>query len=75
MNDILNSTGIYEGYLTNHEYISDNVVQVEYSKINENGHEQLIKRIIINYENFNYVDENTGLTIRPNWYAIVEGGN
>ena len=75
MNDVLNSTGIYEGYLSSHKYISDNVVQVEYSKVNDKGYEEVIKRIIINYENFNYVDENTGLTIRPNWYAIVEGGN
>ena len=75
MNDILNSTGIYEGYLSSHRYISDNVVEVEYSKVNDKGYTEVIKRIIINYENFNYVDEHTGLTIRPNWYAIVEGGN
>ena len=72
MNDVLNSTGIYEGYLSNHEYISDNVIQVEYSSPETN---RVIKRIIINYENTNYTDETSGLTVRANWFAIVEGGN
>ena len=71
MNDILNSTGIYEGHLSYHEYITDNVVKVQYSDSND----KVIKTIIINYENYNYVDEATGLTIKANWYAITEGGN
>ena len=70
INDVLNSTGIYEGYLYNHEYLTDNVVKVEY-KLNSGA----IKTIIINYENSNYVDEDSGYTIKANWFMIMEGGN
>ena len=70
INDVLNSTGIYGGYLYNHEYLTDNVVKVEY-KMNTGA----IKTIIINYENSNYVDEDTGYTIKANWFMILEGGN
>ena len=76
MNDILNATGIYEGYLSNHEYITDNVVQVQYSRVNpETNRTEVIKTIIINYDNTNYVDEIQGLTVKANWFAVVEGGN
>lgn len=76
MNEVLNSTGIYNGFLSSHQYVSgvDNVVEVEYSRQNGNRAE-VIKRIIINYDNNNYVDEKTGMTVRANWFAIVEGGN
>ena len=70
MNDVLNSTGIYDGYLYNHRYITDNVVEVEY-KMNSGA----LKTIIINYENNNYYDEESGYTIKANWFIIMEGGN
>lgn len=65
MNDLLNSTGIYESYLVSHKYLTDNVVEVKYN----NG-----LTIIINYDSENYYDETTGYGVRSNWFAIVEEG-
>ncbi len=75
MNDVLNSTGIYGGYLTNHKYLTDDVVEVEYSYINSNGFQDLWRKIIINYGNTNYRDPDTNYVVRANWFAITEGGN
>lgn len=65
MNNVLNSTGIYESYLVSHEYLTDNVVKVQYA----NG-----LTIIINYDSENYVDDTTGYSVKSNWYAIIEEG-
>lgn len=65
MNEILNNSGIYESRLVNHSYITDNLVCVEY----ENG-----LTILINYDKVDYQNTETGLTVRSNWFAIVEEG-
>ena len=65
MNSLLNSTGIYESYLVNHKYLTDNVVQVEYA----NG-----LTIIINYDSEGYYDSTTGYGVRSNWFAIIKEG-
>ena len=65
MNNLLNSTGIYESYLVNHKYLTDNVVQVEYA----NG-----LTIIVNYDSENYYNASTGYGVRSNWFAIIKEG-
>lgn len=61
MNDVLNSTGIYESYLVGHEYITDTLVRVKYA----NG-----ISILINYSNNNYYNAQEGISVRGNWFAI-----
>lgn len=63
MNQTLNSTGIYESKLINHEFISDTVVKVTYS----NG-----LSIIINYSNKNY--QENGVAVRANDFAVIKTG-
>lgn len=65
MNNLLDSTGIYESRLVSHEYLTDNVVKVGY----ENG-----LTIIINYDSEPYQDSSTGYGVRSNWFAIIEEG-
>ena len=65
MNNELNNTGIYNGRLVSHEYITDNLVKVEY----QNGSSTLT--ILINYDKTDYQDPATGLTVSSNWYAIL----
>ena len=70
MNDVLNSSGIYEGYLYDHEYLTDNVVKVEY-KLSSGA----IRTYILNYDNTNYYDSETGYTVKANWFMVLGGGN
>jgi len=65
MNDIINSTNIHNGKLINHKILKDNVFEVEYS----NG-----TVLIINYNKSIYYDTDSGLSVRPNWFTIVEEG-
>ena len=65
LNKQLNEIGIYESRLVNHEYITDNVVKVQY----ENG-----LTIIINFDDATYQDRASGLAIAANWYIIVQEG-
>lgn len=65
MNNVLNSTGIYQSRLVSHEFLTDNVVKVGY----ENG-----LTIIINYDSENYVDSTNGYSVASNWFAIIEEG-
>ena len=61
MNKVLDSTGIYESRLVNHEIITDTLVRVQYS----NG-----LSILINYSNNNYYNAVDGISVRANWFAI-----
>ena len=65
LNKQLNEVGIYESRLVSHEYITDNVVKVQY----ENG-----LTLMINFDDAIYQDKATGLAIAANWYIIVEEG-
>lgn len=65
LNKQLNEIGIYESRLVNHEFITDNVVKVQY----ENG-----LTIIINFDDATYQDRASGLAIAANWYIIVQEG-
>ena len=65
MTNTLNELGIYEGYLVDHKYVTNNVVQVKYS----NG-----LTILINYDNNIYQDPSTGLAVASNWFTVVEEG-
>jgi len=62
MNETLNDLGIYEGYLVDHERITDNLIKVTYS----NGLE-----VLINYDNNIYQDSKSGLTVTNNWFTVV----
>lgn len=67
MKNIIDETRIHEGRLISHKILQDNVVQVEYS----HG-----VKLIINYNlNTTYYDVKSGLSVRPSWFAVVEGGN
>lgn len=66
MKNIIDQTGIHGGKLNYHKILQDNVVEVGYS----NG-----VKLIINYNTTAYTDVKTGLTVRPSWFAVVEGGN
>ncbi len=65
MNNVLNESGIYESRLVDHRYITDTLVQVEY----ENG-----LTILINYDVKNSQDPITGITVRGNWFSVIEKG-
>jgi hypothetical protein len=65
MNDVLNNAKIHNALLVGHKILQDNVYQVEYS----NG-----TVLIINYNNTVYFDEDNALSVRPNWFTIVEEG-
>ena len=66
LNKMINDAKIHHGVLTNHKILQDNVFRVEYS----NG-----TVIVINYNNTIYFDSKTGLSVRPNWYTIVQEGS
>lgn len=66
MNNIINETGIhYISFLSSHKILKDNVYEVEYS----NG-----VKIIINYQDSVFHDENRAISVRPNWFAVIEEG-
>lgn len=65
MNNIINATKIHHGVLQDHKILRDNVYQVEYS----NG-----TKLIVNYNNTVYYDTARGISVRPNWFAVLEEG-
>ena len=65
LNKQLNEVGIYESRLVSHEYVTDNVVKVQY----ENG-----LTLMINFDDAIYQDRATGLAIAANWYIVLEEG-
>jgi hypothetical protein len=66
MNNVLNESKIhYNAILVGHKILQDNVYQVEYS----NG-----AVLIINYNNTTYFDTDSALSVRANWFTIIEEG-
>lgn len=65
LNKQLNELGIYKSRLVSHEYISDNVVKVEYA----NG-----LKLMINFDDDTYQDKASGQAIASNWYIVLEEG-
>lgn len=65
LNNQLNEVGIYDSRLVSHEYITDNVVKVQY----ENG-----LTLMINFDDATYQDKVTGQAIAANWYIVVQEG-
>ena len=58
LNNQLNEVGIYNSRLVSHEFVTDNVVKVEY----ENG-----LKLMINFDDDTYQDKASGLAIASNW--------
>ena len=65
LNNQLNEVGIYNSRLVSHEFVTDNVVKVEY----ENG-----LKLMINFDDDTYQDKASGLAIASNWYIVLEEG-
>ncbi len=75
MNEVLNSTGIYNCRLVDHEIITDTLVRVQYLKNSSPAENPEYLNIIINYSNNNYYDVANGIAVRANWFAIVPQEN
>lgn len=65
LNKQLNELGVYESRLISHEYVTDNVVKVEYA----NG-----LKVMINFDDDTYQDRVSGQAIASNWYIVLEEG-
>jgi len=66
LNNIINNVGIHKSRLVSHKILADNVYEVKYA----NG-----LTLIINYTNSPYYDYKSGLSVRANWYVVVEEAN